>query len=141
MSRLIFSTLTRFNPRLVNRCTFSFNNQFTSFIQIKTTRYFSADTTSTAAAASSNAGEALSRDEVTSRVLEVIKKFPLVDSAKVSATSNFNSDLGLDSLDTVELVMAIEDEFGLVIPDHDSDKILSAPDAINYIVTHAKASK
>lgn len=47
--------------------------------------------------------------------------------------------VGLDSLDTVEIVMSFEDEFGIEIPDADADKITSIPDAIAYIATHTQA--
>jgi len=51
----------------------------------------------------------------------------------------FQKDLGLDSLDTVELVMAIEEEFAIEIPDSEADKILSCGDAISYICTNPMA--
>jgi len=51
----------------------------------------------------------------------------------VTPTSTFQGDLGLDSLDTVEVVMALEEEFSIEIPDAESDKILSVPEAIDYI--------
>lgn len=51
----------------------------------------------------------------------------------------FQKDLGLDSLDTVELVMAIEEEFAIEIPDSEADKILSCSDAISYISAHPMA--
>jgi acyl carrier protein len=52
---------------------------------------------------------------------------------KISGTSHFTNDLGLDSLDTVEVVMAIEEEFSIEIPDKDADEIRTVGDAINYI--------
>ena len=54
-------------------------------------------------------------------------------------SSHFVNDLGLDSLDTVEVVMAFEEEFGLEIPDKDADKILTCTDAIQYISSHPNA--
>ncbi len=54
-------------------------------------------------------------------------------------SSHFVNDLGLDSLDTVEVVMAFEEEFGLEIPDNDADKILTCTDAIQYISSHPNA--
>lgn len=56
-----------------------------------------------------------------------------IDSSKVSPTADFTSDLGLDSLDSVELVIALEDEFDVMIPDGDADKIGSCTAAIDYI--------
>lgn len=53
--------------------------------------------------------------------------------------ANFQKDLGLDSLDTVELVMALEEEFAVEIPDAEADKILSVPEAISYIAAHPMA--
>ena len=51
-------------------------------------------------------------------------------------SSAFQSDLGLDSLDTVEVVMAFEEEFSIEIPDSEADKILSVSDAIEYLAAH-----
>lgn len=62
-----------------------------------------------------------------------------VQPDKVTATSHFVNDLGLDSLDTVELVMAFEDEFTLEIPDADAEKILTCDDAVKYLSNHAHA--
>lgn len=81
----------------------------------------------------------LSESEVTERVLNVVKGFEKVDPAKVSAKSHFLNDLGLDSLDAVEVVMALEEEFVIEIPDSEAEKIQSVADAVNYIVTHPQA--
>lgn len=59
--------------------------------------------------------------------------------SQVTDQSNFQKDLGIDSLDAVELVMAIEDEFVIEIPDAEAEKIVSCADAINYISTHPQA--
>ena len=56
-----------------------------------------------------------------------------VEADKVTASASFIEDLGADSLDTVELVMAFEEEFGIEIPDDAADTILSVGDAINFI--------
>lgn len=58
---------------------------------------------------------------------------------QVTDSANFQSDLGLDSLDTVELVMALEEEFAIEIPDAEADKILSVPEAIAYIAANPMA--
>ena|SRR3990167_264206 len=74
-------------------------------------------------------------EEIKKRIISVVKAFNKVNPEKVAENSNFK-DLGLDSLDTVELVLAIEEEFSIEIPDEASDAILSIPDAINYLATH-----
>lgn len=72
-------------------------------------------------------------DKVTSIIAEQLG----VDTEEVTPTSSFTDDLGADSLDIVELVMAFEEEFGIEIPDEDSEKIAKVQDAINYIQEHA----
>jgi acyl carrier protein len=64
-----------------------------------------------------------------------------VDEGEVTPTASFVDDLGADSLDTVELVMAFEESFGIEIPDEDAEKIATVKDAVDYIEKHAKASK
>ncbi len=59
-----------------------------------------------------------------------------VDEAEIALESSFIEDLGADSLDIVELVMALEEEFDLVIPDEDAEKIRTVGDAVNYIKGH-----
>ncbi len=56
-------------------------------------------------------------------------------------TRRFVDDLGADSLDVVELIMAFEEEFGIEIPDDDAEKITKVKDAVDYIEAHAKAKK
>jgi NADH dehydrogenase (ubiquinone) 1 alpha/beta subcomplex 1 len=58
---------------------------------------------------------------------------------QVSASATFDKDLGLDSLDVVELVMALEEEFGVEIPDAEADKISSIQDAVNYLMSNPLA--
>lgn len=84
-------------------------------------------------------GGYLDKDDVTTRVLHVTKHFEKIDPAKVVPSAHFEKDLGLDSLDVVELVMAFEEEFAVEIPDADADKILSVEDAVNYIASHPMA--
>lgn len=62
-----------------------------------------------------------------------------VDPTKVTDSATFKEDLSLDSLDAVEVVMAIEDEFTIEIPDTEADKILSIGDAVSYIISHPAA--
>jgi NADH dehydrogenase (ubiquinone) 1 alpha/beta subcomplex 1 len=75
----------------------------------------------------------LDEADVTDRIMGCLKNFQKVDPTKVSATSHFMNDLGLDSLDAVEVVMAFEDEFAIEIPDADAEKIHSCSDAIKYV--------
>ncbi len=63
-----------------------------------------------------------------------------VEEDKISPESSFIEDLGADSLDVVELVMGLEDEFGIVIPDDQSEKIATVGDAVAFIERHAKES-
>ena len=60
---------------------------------------------------------------------------------EVTANASFVDDLGADSLDTVELVMAFEEAFEIEIPDEDAEKIRTVKDAVDYINAHAKGSK
>ena len=59
-----------------------------------------------------------------------------VDEAEITEEASFIDDLGADSLDTVELVMALEEEFGIEIPDEDAEKIGTVKDALAYIEEH-----
>lgn len=71
--------------------------------------------------------------------MSVVKNFDQVDPTKVTPDTKFTEDLGLDSLDIVEVVMAIEDEFAIEIPDQEADKIVSIKDAVEYISSHPMA--
>ncbi|MHB8917902.1 MAG: acyl carrier protein [Desulfocucumaceae bacterium] len=59
-----------------------------------------------------------------------------IDEADITMESSFIEDLGADSLDIVELVMALEEEFDIVIPDEDAEKIRTVGEAVNYIKEH-----
>ena len=74
------------------------------------------------------------------RVKEIIAKELEVDVKQITPEAKFIEDLGADSLDIVELVMALEEEFGLDIPDEDADKLKTVGDAMNYLKSHAAAS-
>ena len=67
------------------------------------------------------------------RVKEIIVEQLGVDAAAVTETATFIDDLGADSLDTVELVMAFEEEFGIEIPDEDAEKLTSVGKAVEYL--------
>lgn len=81
----------------------------------------------------------LDRAEVADRVLKVVKSFEKVDPKAVSDKAHFVEDLGLDSLDTVEVVMAFEEEFCVEVPDAEAEKILTVEDAINFFSSHPQA--
>ena len=81
----------------------------------------------------------LDRDDVTDRVLGCVKSFEKVDPEKVNPKAHFLNDLGLDSLDAVEVVMSFEDEFNVEIADADAEKIHTCDDAIKYILAHPAA--
>jgi len=78
---------------------------------------------------------------VEERVKQIIVEQLGVDEAEVTPNASFVDDLGADSLDTVELVMAFEEAFEIEIPDEDAEKIRTVQDAITYIDEHAKAKK
>ena len=75
------------------------------------------------------------------RVKQIIVEQLGVDEGEVTPNASFVDDLGADSLDTVELVMAFEEAFDIEIPDEDAEKIRSVQDAVTYFEQHAKASK
>jgi len=78
---------------------------------------------------------------VEERVKQIIVEQLGVDEGEVTTTASFVDDLGADSLDTVELVMAFEEAFGIEIPDEDAEKIATVKDAVDYIQKHASAKK
>ena len=78
---------------------------------------------------------------VEERVKTIIVEQLGVDESEVTPTASFVDDLGADSLDTVELVMAFEENFGIEIPDEDAEKIATVKDAVDYIEKHAKGKK
>ena len=86
------------------------------------------------------AGEGKSR-EMIEKVKQIISEQLGVDEGEVTLSASFVDDLGADSLDQVELVMALEEAFDLEIPDEDAEKIRTVQDAIDYIDKHAKTSK
>ncbi len=77
---------------------------------------------------------------VEEKVKHIIVEQLGVDEQEVKPQASFVDDLGADSLDVVELVMALEEEFGLEISDEDAEKLLSVQQAVDYIGTHASKS-
>ncbi|XP_006650086.1 acyl carrier protein 2, mitochondrial-like [Oryza brachyantha] len=85
-------------------------------------------------------GSFLDKAEVTERIVKVVRNFQKIDDpAKVTPDAHFKNDLGLDSLDAVEVVMALEEEFGFEIPDNEADKIDSIKVAVDFIASHPQA--
>ena len=82
---------------------------------------------------------ALSRDEVYERVKAALVDKLGADEGAISEDAAFQEDLNADSLDLVEMIMSLEEEFGVEIPDEDAEKILTVGDAMSYIESHMPA--
>jgi acyl carrier protein len=80
-------------------------------------------------------------EPVADRVKKIIVDQLGVEEDLVTAEASFVDDLGADSLDTVELVMALEEEFGIEIPDEDAEKITRVKEAVEYIEKHGDKGK
>ena len=76
--------------------------------------------------------------DISERVKKIVVEHLGVEADKVTENASFIDDLGADSLDTVELVMELEDEFDLSIPDEEAEKIKTVGDAIKFIEANAK---
>jgi len=79
--------------------------------------------------------------DMVEKVKDIIVEELGVEREKLTDSASFMEDLGADSLDTVELVMAFEEEFGIEIPDEDAEKITRVKEAVEYIDSHAKGKK
>lgn len=78
--------------------------------------------------------------DIESRVQKIIVELLGVEEDQVKSEASFVQDLGADSLDTVELVMSLEEEFECEIPDADAEKITTVQEAIDYIKEHSKSA-
>src|SRR5262249_57419272 len=81
------------------------------------------------------------KKEIVEKVKQIISEQLGVDEGEVTPSASFTDDLGADSLDQVELVMALEEAFDVEISDEDAEKIRTVQDAIDYIDKHSKVSK
>jgi acyl carrier protein len=79
------------------------------------------------------------KKEVTEKVRQIVSEQLGVDEAEVTPSASFIDDLGADSLDQVELVMALEEAFNMEVGDEDTEKILTVQNAIDYVEKHARA--
>jgi acyl carrier protein len=82
----------------------------------------------------------MSDSDIGARVKKIVVEHLGVDEGKVTETASFVDDLGADSLDTVELVMAFEEEFGIEIPDDAAEQIQTVGDAVKFLEKHANAA-
>ncbi len=80
----------------------------------------------------------MNEEEIKKKVVEIVAKQLNVEQDKIKMESSFVNDLGADSLDTVELVMAMEEAFEISIPDEDAQKIQTVGDAAKYVIERKK---
>jgi acyl carrier protein len=77
--------------------------------------------------------------EMETRLKKIVAEQLGVDESKIVPSARFSDDLNADSLDLVEMIMSLEEEFGVEIPDEDAEKILTVGDAMSYIESHMPA--
>jgi len=78
----------------------------------------------------------MNKDEILKKVKEITSEQLGVDNSQITAEAKFVDDLGADSLDTVELMMALEEEFNLEIPDEEAEKLITVEKVVDYIDAH-----
>ncbi|HHY50553.1 MAG TPA: acyl carrier protein [Alphaproteobacteria bacterium] len=78
--------------------------------------------------------------EMEVRLKKIVAEQLGVDESKIVPEARFSDDLNADSLDLVEMIMSLEEEFGVEIPDEDAEKILTVQDALTYIEAHVQAA-
>jgi len=78
----------------------------------------------------------MASEETTARLRKIVAEQLGVDESQIVPSANFSKDLNADSLDLVELIMSIEEEFGIEIPDEDAEKIETVNDALSYLDAH-----
>ncbi len=79
--------------------------------------------------------------QIVEKVKQIIREQLGVEEDEITPTSSFVDDLGADSLDTVELVMAVEEAFDIEIPDNDAEKMRTVQDLVDYVEKHSKKKK
>ena len=80
----------------------------------------------------------MGREEIFTKIRDILADNFEVDKEKITDETNFTSDLDADSIDLVEFILQLEDEFGAEISDEDAEKIKTVGDAVNYVADHQK---
>ena len=80
----------------------------------------------------------MEREQALAKIQEVVSKQLTIEKEKITEEANFIDDLGADSLDLVELIMAFEEEFGVEIPDEEAEKLRTVGDSVTYLVNRAE---
>ena len=80
----------------------------------------------------------MNKEEIKSKIKDIIVEKNDVDASEVTDTANFETDLGMDSLDRVELIMGVEKEFGITIPDDEAEKAHTLNDCVELVEKHLK---
>jgi acyl carrier protein len=83
--------------------------------------------------------EALDREEILGKIQEITADRLGVDEGDVTSDASFREDLEADSLDLVELIMELEEQFGMEIPDEEAEKITTVEEAVDYVMEHQAA--